>query len=243
MEPMTVVASDAHRGHDPPYEVNFGRVVQPVYERVARAELLREGLAAAGHPVVAPRRHGPGPLRAVHQPALLEFLERAWAEWRAAHGPRAALIPDTFALPGLGSGSARPPAGGVGRPRRFCFDTAPPLVEGRWPAPATAPTWPPSSRRWSRSPPSTRRCWSSAWGWTPSARTRSAGSPWAGPPTPASAGCSPASPCPPCSSRRAATPSARWPTASAACRRASRAAAEPPRARAGPRQGPRARRA
>jgi acetoin utilization deacetylase AcuC-like enzyme len=132
MEPMPVVASDAHRGHDPPYEVNFGEVVRPVYERVARAELLREGLAAAGHPLVAPERHGLGPLRAVHRPALLEFLERAWAEWRAAHGPRAALIPDTFALPGLGG--ARPPAGGLGRPGWFCFDTATPLVEGSWPA-------------------------------------------------------------------------------------------------------------
>jgi acetoin utilization deacetylase AcuC-like enzyme len=134
MEAMTVVASDAHRGHDPPYEVNFGKVVRPVHERVARAELLREGLAAAGHPVVGPRRHGLGPLRAVHQPALLEFLERAWPEWRAARGPRATLIPDTFAVPGLVGGGARPPAGGLGRPGWFCLDTATPLVEGSWAA-------------------------------------------------------------------------------------------------------------
>src|SRR6266545_268014 len=134
MEPMTVVASEAHRGHDPPYEVNFGKVVRPVWERVARGELLREALAAAGHPVTGPREHGLGPLRAVHQPALLEFLEGAWAAWRAAHGPRWALIPDTFALPGLARGHARPSASGVGRPGWFCFDTATPLVEGSWPA-------------------------------------------------------------------------------------------------------------
>ncbi|HEX6676184.1 MAG TPA: histone deacetylase family protein [Actinomycetes bacterium] len=134
MEPMTVVASEAHRSHDPPYEVNFGKVVQPVWERVARGELLREALAAAGHPVTGPREHGLGPLRAVHQPALLEFLEGAWAAWRAAHGPRAALIPDTFALPGLARDRARPSTGGVGRPGWFCFDTATPLVEGSWPA-------------------------------------------------------------------------------------------------------------
>src|SRR5215218_10097353 len=33
MDPMPVVAGDAHRGHDPPYEVDYGEVVRPVYER------------------------------------------------------------------------------------------------------------------------------------------------------------------------------------------------------------------
>jgi hypothetical protein len=78
---------------------------------------------------------GPGP----HQcaPALLGFLERAWADWRAARGPRV-LIPDTFPLPGLGRGTARDPDGGVGRPGWFCFDTATPLVAGSWPAAVAA---------------------------------------------------------------------------------------------------------
>jgi acetoin utilization deacetylase AcuC-like enzyme len=137
MEPMPVVASDAHRGHDPPYEVDFGKVVRPAWEQVARGELLREALARAGHPVVAPREHGPEPLLAVHEPALLGFLERAWADWRAARGPRV-LIPDTFPLPGLGRGTARDPDGGVGRPGWFCFDTATPLVAGSWPAAVAA---------------------------------------------------------------------------------------------------------
>jgi len=37
MDRMPVVAGDAHRAHDPPYEVNYGEVVRPVYERVERA--------------------------------------------------------------------------------------------------------------------------------------------------------------------------------------------------------------
>jgi acetoin utilization deacetylase AcuC-like enzyme len=132
-DPMPVVAGDAHRGHDPAYEVNLGRVRRPVYERVERGELLRGALAAAGHPLVEPAEHGLEPILAVHEPALLEFLEGAWPAWRAAGGPEL-LIPDTFALPGLARTAAAPPAGGLGRPGWFCFDTATPLVEGSYAA-------------------------------------------------------------------------------------------------------------
>jgi acetoin utilization deacetylase AcuC-like enzyme len=131
MPPMPVVASDAHRAHDPPYEVDSGQVVRPPYERAARAEALRAALAEAGHPLVAPAPHGLEPVLAVHRPALVEFLDGAYAAWRAAGGPEV-LIPDTFALPGLSRDGARDPAGGLGRPGRFCFDTATPLVAGSW---------------------------------------------------------------------------------------------------------------
>jgi acetoin utilization deacetylase AcuC-like enzyme len=127
--PIPVVAGDGHRGHDPPHEVDLGRVVRPVYERPARAERLRAALVEAGHPLVAPTDHGLAPVLAVHDRALVEFLEGAYAAWRAAGGPEA-LIPDTFALPGLGRGAPAAVAGGVGRPGRFCFDTATPLVAG-----------------------------------------------------------------------------------------------------------------
>jgi acetoin utilization deacetylase AcuC-like enzyme len=131
MEPMPVVCSDDHAAHDPPYEVNLGRVVRPAYERVARAERLRLAMAAAGHPLLGPDDHGLGPVLAVHERGLVAFLESAWAAWRAAGGPEA-LIPDTFPHPRLAGGGGRDPAGGLGRPGWFCFDTATPLVEGSW---------------------------------------------------------------------------------------------------------------
>ena len=137
MDPMPVVASHAHRGHDPPYEVNYGEVVRPVYERVERAERLRDALAAAGHPLVEPAGHGMGPILAVHQPALVRFLEQGWAAWRAAGGPEV-LIPDSFAVGRLGHGGGRDLGGGVGRPGWFCFDTATPLVAGSFRAAAAA---------------------------------------------------------------------------------------------------------
>ena len=110
---MPVVAGDAHRAHDPPYEVNYGEVVRPVYERVERAERIRDALAAAGHPLVEPAAHGIEPLLAVHEPALLRFLERAWAAWRADGGPEV-LIPDSFPIPRLARGGGRDLGGGVG---------------------------------------------------------------------------------------------------------------------------------
>ena len=137
MDPMPVVAGDAHRAHDPPYEVNYGEVVRPVYERPERAERLRHALAAAGHPLVEPVAHGPGPVLAVHSPVLVRFLEGAWPAWRAAGGPEV-LIPDTFALGRLARGGGRDLGGGLGRAGWFCFDTATPLVAGSFTAAAAA---------------------------------------------------------------------------------------------------------
>ena len=133
MDPVPVVAGDAHRAHDPPYEVNYGEVVRPVYERVERAERIRDALAAAGHPLVEPAPHGIEPVLAVHEPALLGFLEQGWAAWRAGGGPEV-LIPDSFPIPRLGRGGGRDLGGGVGRPGWFCFDTATPMVAGSFSA-------------------------------------------------------------------------------------------------------------
>ena len=113
---MPVVAGDAHREHDPPYEVNYGEVVRPAYERVERAERIRDALAAAGHPLVEPAAHGMGPVLAVHEPALVGFLERAWPAWRAAGGPEV-LIPDSFPIPQLARGGGRDLGGGIGPAR------------------------------------------------------------------------------------------------------------------------------
>jgi acetoin utilization deacetylase AcuC-like enzyme len=137
MDPMPVVAGGAHRDHDPPYEIDYGQVVRPVYERVARGELLRAALAAAGHPVVEPAAHGLEPVLAVHEPALVRFLEGAWPAWRAAGGPPM-LTPDSLAISRLARGGGRDLGGGTGRPGWFCFDTATPLVAGSFAAAVAA---------------------------------------------------------------------------------------------------------
>ena len=107
MDPMPVVAGDAHRAHDPPYEVNYGEVVRPVYERVERAERIRDALAAAGHPLVEPAAHGigAGPGRARAGPGRVPGAGVAGLAGRRR--PRGA---DPRLLP-------HPPAGQGRRPR------------------------------------------------------------------------------------------------------------------------------
>ena len=104
-DPIPVVAGDAHRAHDPPYEVNYGEVVRPAYERVERAERIREALSAAGHPLVEPADHGMDLILAVYEPALVGFLEGV-AGLEAAGGPEV-LIPDSFPIARLGRGGGR----------------------------------------------------------------------------------------------------------------------------------------
>ena len=131
MPPIPVVAADAHRAHDPPYELNNGQVVSPVWERPARGEVIRTALAEAGHPLTAPVAHGLDPVLAVHDRGLVEFLAQAHPAWLAAGGPPA-MVPDTFATAPLAGGRARATRSGLGRPGAWCFDTATPMVAGTW---------------------------------------------------------------------------------------------------------------
>jgi len=84
---MLTFGSDAHRAHHPrlPF-LDRGRLVDPpeVPERVDRivAALVETGLGAP----TAPKPFGLDPIRLVHPPEYLEFLEHAHDRWRAATG-------------------------------------------------------------------------------------------------------------------------------------------------------------
>jgi len=84
---MLIVASDAHRAHDPRHPfLDRGRLVDPpeVPERVER--ILGAIADAALGPPQAPRAFGPEPVSRVHSPDYLEFLEHAHTRWRDATG-------------------------------------------------------------------------------------------------------------------------------------------------------------
>lgn len=132
---VPVVATELHRRHDPPHEVGFGTVVTPVHERPERIDVIQAALLATGHDLVAPTRHGDGPLHAVHDPEMVRFLRRGYDRWRAAGGPEA-MIPDTFPLPRWTT--ARRPDAALGEPGWWCFDTATPLVAGSYAAARSA---------------------------------------------------------------------------------------------------------
>lgn len=66
--------------HAPPLELHNGAYV-PHAETPARAEAIR---AALGDRLRAPTDHGLAPIHAVHAPAYVAFLQRAFADWQAA---------------------------------------------------------------------------------------------------------------------------------------------------------------
>src|SRR3954470_24924551 len=79
---MRVFWDERQRLHAPEKELHNGAFVA-FAESPARADAL---LAALG-PVEAPADFGEAPLRRVHSAAYLDFLKRAWEEWREAGRP------------------------------------------------------------------------------------------------------------------------------------------------------------
>jgi acetoin utilization deacetylase AcuC-like enzyme len=133
---VKAVYSPEHLRHGPEREVADGRQIG-IFEIPDRAETIRAALEDdGGFELVEPAEHGPEPITAVHDPAMLDFLERIWADWLEAEQSAPEILPDTFPLPAYrdGMGVLREPATPRGRIGRWCFDTATPIVEGTYPA-------------------------------------------------------------------------------------------------------------
>jgi acetoin utilization deacetylase AcuC-like enzyme len=102
-----------------------------------RAEAIRETLEAdAAFTFAPPRPFGIEPVRAVHDDALIRYLENAWQDWRTRGTGAAAIMPDAFVHPALrtGMGPAVMPDSPCGQAGYFCFDTATPIVSGTYEA-------------------------------------------------------------------------------------------------------------
>lgn len=129
---LVVVSDEAHRHHDPPYELNAGRPVSPVPERPARLDAIASAVRAAGIPERVSLPHDDALITAVHDPGMVAFLRDGHAAWVAAGGPQV-LIPDTFRSPRWARGG-RLPASPLGRAGWYVTDTATPIVAGSWTA-------------------------------------------------------------------------------------------------------------
>jgi acetoin utilization deacetylase AcuC-like enzyme len=130
--PVAVVVDDRHRLHDPPFELNVGQRVAPVYERPARLDAIVAAVAAEGHRLVPGAPHDDTLLTRVHDPAMVAFLRDAHDAWRRAGGPDP-MIADTFRSPRW-HGGGRPSASPIAQLGWWCFDTATPLVAGSFTA-------------------------------------------------------------------------------------------------------------
>jgi acetoin utilization deacetylase AcuC-like enzyme len=130
---MKFFSTPRHLGHDAEVEVWAG-APGPATEVPARAEAIEAALAA--DPAFAAgqvREHGRGPVERVHDPALVRWLEGAWAECRE-HSPTREIFPDTVAHPGFGRELGEPPSSPLGRVGYWCFDTMTPIVAGTYAA-------------------------------------------------------------------------------------------------------------
>jgi len=124
---MQVVFSDTHRDHAPETFLVAGSWA-PYPEVPARADALVEAARAAGHPVVAADRFGPGPRAAVHAPDYLRFLESAHTRWQRVAGSGPVVMPNTHP----GRHMTGRPDGVVGQAGYYMADLACPIMPATW---------------------------------------------------------------------------------------------------------------
>ncbi len=137
---MLVVASDRHRLHAPLAEIESSGL-QPPFEHPGRVDAIHAVLD--GDPrfeLLAPEDVGIDPIVAVHDPGLVEFLSRAWADYQVAHPGTHDVVPDQFCIPALRDGMGEfPPASSIDiELGRWCFETTTPITEGTYPAARSA---------------------------------------------------------------------------------------------------------
>ena len=128
--------AETHLLHDADREVWAGTPTSGS-EVPRRAEAIAKALA--DDPLFVRgdvREHGVEPIERVHDPALVRWLEGAWAECRPLVETRE-IIPDTICHAGIVAGLPRRPEpleSPLGRLGYWCFDTMTPIVEGTYQA-------------------------------------------------------------------------------------------------------------
>jgi acetoin utilization deacetylase AcuC-like enzyme len=129
---MPVVVDERCSLHDPRAEIWIGTRT-PAAETSERLSAIRGALADAR--LVSAVEHGDDAVCAVHDPALLEYLQSAWHQWEIADLPQDRVVPYIFAHAALTSG--RPPTVPTAtwaRPGYFAYDTMTLVGPGTWEA-------------------------------------------------------------------------------------------------------------
>jgi len=126
---MKVFYSQAHDLHRPRSFIKAGQVT-PTVEVAERATRIAGALVEAGFELVAPRDCGLGPILAVHDAGLVEFLATGYAAWQRLPGAAAEIVPNVHPGPRF----RNLPAGIIGRVGYYTQDTACPIVRGTWEA-------------------------------------------------------------------------------------------------------------
>jgi len=97
---LKVYYSEAHRQHDPPFEIFDGGLRMPYLENPDRMDRILNALGATDWVEIRePADFGLDPIYAVHDKAYVNFLASSWTEWLATESrDKSTLLPSTFAL-------------------------------------------------------------------------------------------------------------------------------------------------
>jgi len=129
---MKVYYSEAHRKHEPPFEVFDGGLRTPYLENPDRMDRILNALRETDWAeIVAPQDFGLEPIYAVHDKGYIDFLASSWTEWLASEAEdKSALLPATFAL----RRHPQKPASLLGRAGYYMMDLSACIVEGTYAA-------------------------------------------------------------------------------------------------------------
>jgi acetoin utilization deacetylase AcuC-like enzyme len=125
---MRTVYSEDHALQHGAGELNQGRMM-PVVEKPQRAHTILARVKEVGlGEIIAPTDHGLEPIARVHTAAYLAFLQSAWDEWSAVHGPIDAM-PLNWLVRGL---RQKEPRFIDGRLSYYAGDAGSPITAGTW---------------------------------------------------------------------------------------------------------------
>ncbi len=129
---MKVFYSEAHRAHQPSFEVFDGGLRTPYMENVDRMDQILRALRQTDWvELCEPKNFGLDPIYAVHDKDYIDFLASCWTEWLASEAKdKSTLLPATFAL----RRHPQKPTGLLGRAGYYLMDLSACIVEGTYSA-------------------------------------------------------------------------------------------------------------
>lgn len=128
---MQTFFSESHRLHFPQGELSGGELVTP-FERPSRVEYILQRLQERQFDkTVTPDAVDFTPIRRLHDPGFLDFLEHAWDEWKQ-EGFAGELIPTSFPVRRMQD--QRPPKNIDGKAGYYALAAETAITAGTWEA-------------------------------------------------------------------------------------------------------------
>jgi acetoin utilization deacetylase AcuC-like enzyme len=129
---MKVYYSEAHRKHEPPFEIFDGGLRVPYLENADRMDRILNSLRETDWAeILEPRDFGLGPIYEVHEKDYVDFLASCWTEWLDSEAKdKSTLLPATFAL----RRHPQKPASLLGRAGYYMMDLSACIVAGTYQA-------------------------------------------------------------------------------------------------------------